>query len=71
MQGLCDRLTGGSSPFSLSIYISSVMVCKASVLNWPGGFICLIYMQCSSMQGLCAQLTRGFISFLYIYLSVV
>ena len=41
-----------------------VAVCKASVLNWPGRAYAqlhcamLIYMQWSSMQGICAQLTR-------------
>ena len=42
MQGLCDRLTMGVH--LPSIYISSVVVCKASVIDWPGGFISLIYM---------------------------
>ena len=37
MQGLCAHLTGSQYPFSLSlslyIYICSVAVCKASVLD--------------------------------------
>ena len=33
MQGLCAQLKGGSS----AIYISSVVVCKASVIDCPGG----------------------------------
>ena len=65
MQELCAQLTGGSISL-LYIYINSVVLCKASVLDWPGGFISLLYIykQCSSMQGLCAQLT-------YIYISSV
>ena len=50
-----------------------VVVCKASMLNWLGVHLPSIYMHCtrsssgcSSMQGICAWLTGGFICLLYI-----
>ena len=71
-QGLCAWLMGGSISL-LYIYISSVAVCKGSVLNWWGSISFLyIYKQCSSMQGLCAQLTgEVYLPSLSIYISSV
>ena len=53
----------------------SVVVCKASVLDWlGGGSICLIYMHCprssrgcSSMQGICTWLTGGHLPSIYLH----
>ena len=46
------------------------MVFKASMIDYPGGFISFIYIyiyvQCSSMQGLYARLNGGFICLLSI-----
>ena len=71
---MCSIDQGDSYPLSIYIYISSAAVCKAYVLNSLGGlfsFHIYIDKQCSGMQGLCAQLTGGFISFLYIYICSV
>ena len=82
MQGIYDELTRGficllsiCSTLDLAL---GVVVCKASVLNWPGGVHLLpIYIKCNGMQGLCAQLTRGvhlpsiYIWLIYIYICMV
>ena len=52
MPGLCDQLTRGVISFlyiSIYIYIWCVMVCKVSVINWPGVFTSLLYIYISSV----------------------
>ena len=69
---ICQVLSSGIQAGAICLqYICIVLdlavgvaVCKVSVLNWLGRAYAqlhcamLIYMQCSSMQGICAQMTR-------------
>ena len=79
MQGICAWLTQGSICF---LYICivldlavGVVLCKSSILKWLGVHQPSIYMHCprsssgcSGMQGIYAQMTGGYICFLYVYI---